>query len=135
MDHIIRRQLLELTLDGSQPPFNLQNRLRDEYYHTLLPILEEWFDRLAGEEEVLYIDTLVLDLGIFSSKEFHDEELKRRLTKQLQSPETTISLHVADGHTPPTQRRSTGHNACRQWLWYMEKGYLPWNLLRPDKEW
>ena len=135
MDHIIRRQLLELTLDGSQPPFNLQNRLRDEYYHTLLPILEEWFDRLAGEEEVLYIDTLVLDLGLFGIKDFNDEELKRRLSKQLQSPDTTISLHTTNGHNPSTQRRSISHNALEQWLWYMEKGYLPWNLLHPDKEW
>ena len=135
MDHIIRRQLLELNLDKFQTPFNLQNRLRDEYYHTLLPILEEWFDQLAGEEEVLHIDTLVLDLGIFSSREFNEEELRRRLTKQLHSPDTTITLHATNGHNPPTQRRSTSHHAYEQWLWYMEKGYLPWNLLRPDKEW
>jgi hypothetical protein len=135
MDHIIRRQLLELTLDGSQPPFNLQNRLGEEYYHTLLPILEEWFDRLAGEEEVLHIDTLILDLGLFSSKDFNDEELRRRLTKKLHSPDTTITLHTTNGQNPPARRRSTRHNACEQWLWYMEKGYLPWNLLRPDKEW
>ena len=135
MDHIIRRQLLELTLDKFQTPFNLQNRLRDEYYHTLLPILEEWFDQLTGEEEVLHIDTLVLDLGIFSSREFNEEELRLRLAKQLHSPDTTITLHTTNGQTPPTQRRSASHHAYEQWLWYMEKGYLPWNLLRPDKEW
>ena len=135
MDHIIRRQLLELTLDGSHPPFNLQNRLREEYYHTLLPILEEWFDRLAGEEEVLHIDTLTLDLGHFSIKDLNDEELRQRLTQKLHSPETTIALHTTNGHSPSTQRSTTRHNACQQWLSYMEKGYLPWNLLHPDKEW
>src|ERR1700710_768185 len=97
MDHIIRRQLLELTLDGSHPPFNLQNRLKDGYYHTLLPVLEEWFDQLAGKEEVLHIDTLVLDLGRFSPNDFNEEELKLRLARKLDSPDTTITLHTTNG--------------------------------------
>lgn len=33
------------------------------------------------------------------------------------------------------QRHSAGHNAFHQWLFYMEKGYLPWNRLQIDPAW
>ncbi|WP_431214067.1 contractile injection system tape measure protein [Puia sp. P3] len=144
MDHIIRRQLLELTLDGRQPPFDLQNRLSDQYYQTLLPVLEKWFDQLAGDEEVLFIDRLVLDLGEFSRRDFDDRLLKQRLIEQLSSPDITRTIGVealsaGQGSAPAggggVQRRSARHNAFEQWIWYMEKGYLPWSLLRVTPEW
>ena len=173
MDHIIRRQLLELTLDGQQPPFDLQNRLSDQYYQTLLPVLEKWFDQLAGEDEVLFIDRLVLDLGVFSRRDFDDRLLKQRLIEKLSSPDFARTMGVeglsdndeanresaravnggsaaaasaAAAATAATgagqkanrgniQRRSARHNAFEQWIWYMEKGYLPWSLLRINQEW
>jgi len=159
MDHIIRRQLLELTLDGQQPPFDLQNRLSDQYYQTLLPVLEKWFDQLAGEDEVLFIDRLVLDLGTFSRRDFDNRLLKQRLIEKLSSPDFARTMGVeglageegqetvrtATGSSATdagrkanrgnVQRRSARHNAFEQWIWYMEKGYLPWSLLRVNQEW
>lgn len=159
MDHIIRRQLLELTLDGQQPPFDLQNRLSDQYYQTLLPVLEKWFDQLVGEDEVLFIDRLVLDLGTFSRRDFDDRLLKQRLIEKLSSPDFARTMGVAGlsgeagqenvraaagssatdagrkTNRGNVQRRSARHNAFEQWIWYMEKGYLPWSLLRVNQEW
>ena len=156
MDHIIRRQLLELTLDGHQPPFDLQNRLSDQYYQSLLPVLEKWFDQLAGEDEVMFIDRLVLDLGEFSRRDFDDRLLKQRLIEKLSSPDITRTVGGADGGRETAaggsgraasgarsrgakgggvQRLSTRHNAFEQWISYMEKGYLPWSLLRVTPEW
>ncbi|MBS1603767.1 MAG: hypothetical protein JST42_13955 [Bacteroidetes bacterium] len=159
MDHIIRRQFLELTLDGQQPPFDLQNRLSDQYYQSLLPVLEKWFDQLAGEDEVLFIDRLVLDLGVFSRRDFDDRLLKQRLIEKLSAPDLTGAMGVeglsaetdresssADAGSPAAdggrkssriniRRRSTRHNAFEQWIWYMEKGYLPWSILRVTQAW
>ncbi|MBS1663831.1 MAG: hypothetical protein JST68_22490 [Bacteroidetes bacterium] len=131
MNHTIRRQLLELNLDGKQPPFDLQNRLNDDYYHTLLPILEKWFDDNSTEDETLYIDHLVIDLGAFRSRDFNDQELKDRLIDKLKTIDITHSSNTQSAAI----RRSARHNAHSQWLFYMEKGYLPWNLLRITKEW
>jgi len=133
MDHIIRRQLLELTIDSQQEPFDLQNRLNDHFYLVLLPILEKWFDHLSGEEEIIHIDQLVLDLGVFSKKEFNEQTLKERLTQKLQTLDILHSTGTNSTHTP--QHRTTRQNAFEQWVWYMEKGYLPWQLLRINKEW
>jgi hypothetical protein len=33
------------------------------------------------------------------------------------------------------QRRTLEENACRQWLYYMEYGILPWSVLTTDTEW
>jgi hypothetical protein len=139
MQHIIRKQQLELFLDGHQPPFHLQNRLNGLFYDALLPMLEDWFNQLTDEEEVLYIDRLVLDLGAFSAREFNEQTLKERLAKKLKTPETIQTTQPTNtpntAPTKDTHRRTTRQNAFEQWIGYMEKGYLPWNLLRTSKEW
>jgi hypothetical protein len=142
MDHIIRKQLLELTLDGQQHPFDLQNRLNDHYYHALLPLLEKWFDRLSGEEEVVCIDRLEIDLGVFNGREFTEQNLVERLSRELDRPGvagTADAQLIRSGGVAaadiPIQRRSVQQNAFEQWLWYMEKGFLPWSLRHPSNAW
>lgn len=133
MQHVIKKQILSLGLSGTTDAFRIQQVMSDHYHRDVLHWLELVFDELSTEEEVIEVDRLEIDLGMFSEKEFCAytwdetilnkirEQLAQKLAKQAKS-ETSI-------------RAGKSMSVCRQWLFYMQYGYLPWNASNPDTSW
>lgn len=120
--HIIGRQSFFLKLPGRENAYALQQRVGRLFWERLAPALEQLFDRLAGPEELIEIDRLEIDIGPVNLDRLGDElenkiiaALEEALRKQLRQPAPgTIQRHVRLG-------------TFDQWLFYLEKGYLPWN--------
>ncbi|SFW12349.1 contractile injection system tape measure protein [Chitinophaga sancti] len=131
--HMIRRQVLTLKLPKSAPAFEWQHEMSRYFHHHLVPLLEKACNELCEEGEVIHLDTVTIDLGILRMKDLKagkGEELiypllLEQLRKQI-SPALRISATAGN-----TIRLSVG----RQWLFYMQKGYLPWNTLKTDQAW
>ena len=131
--HIIRKQVLELKINSSEGAFHLQQQAGNYYHHQLLPALEKIFDELCRPEETIQLDKLEINLGIMKIKNmdaavWNDEIyrfLKMQITEQLKnSDQKKIITTVA-----------TKENASRQWLFYMQHGYLNWNTIAPGEKW
>lgn len=136
MKHLIRKQVINLQLDASQDHFFIQQQARDYYYKHVAPAMEKLFDELCQEDEIIGIERFEIDLGNLGWKDerFTLDEvsiypiLKQSFIKTL--------LEFTTGAKPGVViRRSPEENACLQWLYYMEKGRLPWQVQTIDERW
>lgn len=135
MQHIIKKQIIQLRLNSQQDAFRIQNRISEHYRHDLLPVMETLFDESAAADETLYIDCLEIDLGVLTEKEigrpkWNDETLAL-LTNQLREK---LKQH-STGIKKTSEHQSASIGFGRQWLFYMQRGYLPWNVLETGTGW
>lgn len=132
-NHLIRKQVLDLKVSNRLDAFQVQQKARHFYYSKIIPALEKIFDELCGDEETIQLNTLILDMGELDEKNIEkliwtDKSyvlLKTQISKQLL---ITFSNKSA-------VRISQKVNAARQWLFYMQHGYLNWNIVTINEKW
>ncbi len=132
-NHLIRKQVLDLKVSKRLDAFQVQHKARHFYYSKIIPALEKIFDELCGEEETIQLNTLILDMGELDEKNIEkliwtDKSyglLKTQISKQLLITPTGKSA----------VRISQKENAARQWLFYMQRGYLNWNTIDTNEKW
>lgn len=137
MKHLIRKQVITLQLDAGQNTFLIQQQARDFYYRQIAPALEKIFDELSSENEIVHIEKLEIDLGDLGwtndnftiDKDSVYRILKQSFDKTFSSSANGFDSHVVVSHRTPEE------NACLQWLYYLEKGVLPWNIQTTDAKW
>jgi hypothetical protein len=133
MRHIIHKQVLQLAIGPGLEAFAVQHAASRFLQDVLTPVLERVFDELAGEEEVICIDRLVLDLGLFGEWQLSRGAMDRELYELLKG---AIQRALADeGGAAAVQRMSRQASVLAQWWYYMEKGRLPWNADIVDEDW
>lgn len=133
MQHLVKKQVIDITCSKRTDAFRMQQLLSNHYWQDVLPILATVFNELSDEGKVIQIDQLEIDLGLISEKEMNEtrwnDEILSRIKKQLYGKlggKEKDKLIVAE-----VARMSI----FRQWIFYMQKGYLPWNVLRIDDAW
>jgi hypothetical protein len=129
MGHIIKKQVIEIGVQEKTNIFSLQQQLSDHYHQQVLPLIEGLFDKLAPGNETLMLDNVHVDMGFFTIKEIESgawlSEFGPRLNQEINS------ILEKD----PARRLPQRLNFCRQWLYYMEHGYLPWNATETGDDW
>jgi len=133
MQHIIQKQVIELKLRKSRDAFRMQHLISEHYRNEIMHLLENVFDSYCSEEEVLVLDRLEIDFGTISEADLEkarwDNEIltnfKANLLEQLEQ--------ILKNKTSLKQARAG--NICRQWIFYMQHGYLSWNTLVTDEQW
>jgi hypothetical protein len=134
MQHIIKKQVIELEIDKRLDAFDIQQQVSDWYWHHFLSLLETELNKLSAPDEVQTIDRLEIDLGVINITQLQKTQLNKvvlpAISKQVQeyitSEQRTTSI---------THKRSRTQHSFTQWLHYMQKGYLPWNVLHITDEW
>ncbi len=133
MQHVIKKQVLDVTLSKKAEAFRVQQKLSRHFRQDVVPLLEKAFDALSPAGEVIHIDRLVIDLGVLSYRELDENKssdvILSKITDQLH-----LGMEQADGKKS-ISRSAEAYNACRQWLFYMQHGYLPWNLVSVSDSW
>ncbi len=131
MQHIIKKQVIELSIDKRLDAFAIQQQVSDWYWHHFLSLLEVELNKLSTPAEVQYIDRLEIDLGAIDVQQLQKTQLHK-----IALPVVTnkIQEHINVQHAT-TSKRSGPQHAFTQWLHYMQNGYLPWNVLRISEEW
>ncbi|HMH32925.1 MAG TPA: contractile injection system tape measure protein, partial [Puia sp.] len=136
MKHLVRKQVIEVSLDAGQDAFSIQQQIRDYYDHQIMPVLEKVFDELSTDGEIIEMDKLEIDLGDLGWKNNRfilDTDSIHRIVKQS-FLNAFSSRHRAHPDTI-VLHRTPEENACRQWLYYMEWGILPWAIQSTDTKW
>lgn len=132
MQHIIKKQVIELRIDKSLDAFDIQQQVSDWYWHRFLSLLEVELNKLSSPGEVIYIDRLEIDLGTINWQQLQKTQLHNialpAISKQIQE-------HLNTGQHTKAIKRSGPQHAFDQWLQYMQKGFLPWNVLQVTETW
>lgn len=133
MQHLIKKQVIELNLLKEADAFKMQQAVSGHYRQNILPLLEQVFDELSNEEEIIRIDRMDIDLGWFSEEDIFKNTWDRTLILKIKEQlHEKVATKLKD---KTTSREAKALNACRQWLFYMQKGYLPWNSLETNETW
>lgn len=125
--HIIRRQVLEVAVSGTESDgFALQRRLPELCEDGLTPALEQVFERSAPADEHWTIERLEVDAGSFSVDTIERdlvEALTRALEKLLRERALPGTPGVSDG---PVRRRTPAQSVREAFVYFLRTGSLPW---------
>ncbi|MCB0594925.1 MAG: hypothetical protein H6557_34395 [Lewinellaceae bacterium] len=119
--HIIGKQFLHLSFPNREDSFERQQEISKIYWQKLVVKLEELFDRLVGEDELVRLQKLEINLGRIDWADFEEEFLKRVLAEL--ELEITRQLIAA---SPQVQRLSARENLFQHWMSFLEKGVFNW---------
>jgi hypothetical protein len=133
MPHLIKKQIIELTLERGMNHFHIQQQVSDQYWNKILPLLGTAFDAISHGDDLIEIDQLELDLGVVSEKEIEKESWSHEIKMKIQEKIAAITDPASSQYAIRSRDRRLG--IFGQWLFYMEHGYLPWNALKPDAHW
>jgi len=146
--HIIRKLIIEIGLPTREEAFDIQTKFTNEYKQLILKIIEEIFDRLVGEEEVMQIDKLEIDLGEISTGQMNFEipqkvkvEMEEALAKLVYEVRNTpggtadVRVTTSGGDTISVQaniQRQSKSNFDKL-IHFLEFGVFPWSEDQPEK--
>ncbi|MDH7460658.1 contractile injection system tape measure protein [Chitinophagaceae bacterium 26-R-25] len=133
MRHVIKKQIIDIRTSNRQNAFRLQHLMSAHYYNEIVEALEEVFDKCCGEDETIAIDLLEVDFGTVSE---NDLEKTRWDELFLARFKTTLleRIKVFSANKSFTAQTAT-FSAYKQWLFYIQHGYLNWNATAIDKTW
>lgn len=133
MQHIIKKQVIDLSINKKLDAFHIQQLVSNYYHNRIINVLQEAFDNAGSEDETISIDRLELDLGIITIKDIEkgnwDQLVIERITEQL------INVKYSQSSEHLAKRRSTTLSISEHWIFYMQHGYLPWNVLQIKEDW
>lgn len=134
MKHVILRQTIEILTENATDAFILQQRLSDLYHADILPTLSDVFDTCSDDEATLCVDQMIIDLGSITEQDLdHPENIVSLLIKV--SKQVSEQLRHGVWRKTPGAIVSTNMHAFDHWLFYMEHGYLKWNVVSMDDTW
>ena len=133
MQHIIKKQVISLAINKKSGVFRMQQAMSAHYRNKVLPVLENVFNELSHDDEMIHIDHLEINLGEVSEDEINRDDWGEDIRSTIKE-----QLYAQIGQA--RERKQIGHEAkaigiCRQWLFYMQNGYLPWNTLQVNEAW
>lgn len=86
-NHVIHRQVLDLQISPKEKAFAIRQQLQDDYFGDVMSMLDTVLSDVAGDDEVLIIDKLEIDLGRLIVNEFGSnfrEKLEQALREKLE---------------------------------------------------
>jgi len=128
LQHIIRKQVIELSVDRSLDAQAIQQDFIRAYWDTIVPALEKTLDACSNEREYILLDRVELYLGEVNAASLERSGLKEELILRLVSL-LKDRINTAMSRPEISAARSPVLHKVAQWLYYMEHGHLPWNLL------
>lgn len=141
--HVIRRQTLELSLGDRVEAPHLQAEVLAILNGSALDAMEAVFSRQVGQDEILRIGRLELDLGSIDPANL-ESKLCQRLEDRLDQALARASLHAHDSPTSWSQMESRGaqdespvrdkvhRSDLAALLYFLRTGLLPWWRADPN---
>ncbi|MGL5891643.1 MAG: contractile injection system tape measure protein, partial [Bacteroidia bacterium] len=140
-NHLIRRFELELHVSDKESGRMIQDEILLDHKQQLLNEISEKLDKLVGSDEYLTIDSVVIDAGYISLRNFAEQlsqqlaaalemQLRKLIETARQQPGKAVSLYESDvaGNTVQiTVQLKTATYSRQQLLWQLLiNGVLPW---------
>ena len=130
MKHIIRKQVIELIMSRQLDAFHIQQQMSRLNENSILPALDKLFTELSNEGQTISLNKLEIDLGIIHPTELEKSNLGQPFIEIL-IEKVREKIKQAYVDQAIVEVMETEHRA-RQWFFFLEKGYLPWNGIQMD---
>ncbi|MDO6818884.1 contractile injection system tape measure protein [Zobellia sp. 1_MG-2023] len=139
-NHLIGKQVLELNISTSKNAYAIQQRVSDLVWKAFLPEICALFDTLVGEEEVLQLDSIVIDLGEVDIKEANIPTVLDAMTQLLEKECSNSIAEIRGREFEDAKPQAKGQLPLRQhyfqlWLHWLEFGTLPSYANVPKENW
>lgn len=130
--------------DSKRPGFEWEQSVANHHRTIIAPGIEECFDALPPSDEHLVIDSIEIDLGVFTQESFVKEgreRLVQMLSERLQecrrkaiAQETLVtkqsasesSAGISPADVPPERVLNTATADAEALLYFLSEGRLPW---------
>lgn len=131
---------MELSIGASENTYALNQGLSEMVWEELTPKLSDLFDQFAGEDEVLGLDKVELELGEIDLKSGNYDIIINQIIQEL---EAELQKHKFDNILRTGQesnRKVLSRQSIRVynfelWLYWLENGILPSYVMRPENNW
>ena len=140
--HLIARQVIQIEVNTSEDTYALQQKLSEMVWKNLAPELSDLFDRYAGEDEVLQLDKVEIDLGKINLKGLDDDTITREILHLLEAElkqHTLKTISKNSRNLKGFEKLNAGQSITNYmfwlWLFWLEKGVLPAYALKPENDW
>ena len=133
MQHIIKKQVIDLSLDKGLDAFRIQQRVSDYYFAKIVPLLQEAFDAASADEETISIDNLEIDLGTITVEEIEKGNWEEKVFKNIIEQLIPVMHGISSG--VKVKKKTKALSISGQWIFYMQHGYLPWNVFQINQDW
>ena len=133
MRHIVRKQILEFSLNEKRDAFRIQQQVSEFNSKVILPMLEKAMNELSFEDEVIQLDKIELDLGILQLGEIQNAVAGNNLYEAILAGIKEAILTPASQNGSAVTRKSL--RAAKEWLFYMKNGYFDWNMIEINEDW
>lgn len=133
MQHIVKKQIIDLTLNRKMDAFAIQHLVSERYWQEIVPVLQKALDSMSTEEEILHVDKLEIDLGMVSLRDIENGRWNAEVYNKIS--ERLILLNASPSTEKKVRKQSGALSIAEQWIFYMKHGYLPWNILETAEEW
>lgn len=128
--HIIKKQILDLTLDSPAGSFSFQSQVGSFYKREILPLIDEYCNAVAGGDVVIRIDRLEIDLGKIAKPDFN-RQFKQKFAQLLPGKLTEAIRRSANpdfcaGETGRQDLITTADRDFAVLEFFSHEGSLPW---------
>lgn len=129
--HIIGKQFFSVNYGGKKgAAMAVQRDISQLYREQILPRMDALFSRFAGDDSLIRIDRLEIDLGAFH-KEKLETQLGERLLRALEETlRHQIRQHFDAEEKSEVEIIDSPQRTEEVLLFFLEKGYMPWNALK-----
>jgi len=128
MRHLIQKQQFVLELEPGMDAFLFQHAASRYYRERLMPLLERIFNELTGEDEVIQLDHITIDLGVIGASQLQNGEVDSSFYELIKTEVARAIEKAVTRH--PAARTGMRESVLTRWWYYMEHGRLPWNADR-----
>lgn len=121
--HIIKKQVLEITIDGREKAGQAQEKFKQLFQEHLLPAISAVFDQISPDGELHRIDRLEIDLGEVDLSVAGDqipEHFKVLFQHALEEKIAKIKPH------PQATQSADPGTRIEVLLHFLDTGHLPW---------
>ena len=122
MNHIIKRQIIELTVQDPASARALQDQVSHIYRQRIVPLIDRYCTALGAPDRLYRIDSLELNLGTLDTENFEEQfvaQVERTLQKALRE-QITSQENEKEEDSPKTR------SALELFVFFVQMGSLPW---------
>ena len=123
-NHIIQKQIIEVTFPSGKNANALQDRIRNIYYEKIIPFLDTLFSGFIKDDIIIRLDKLDIDLG-----HINEDDLEKQLTEKIivavrHQLESSLQFDVKDSRN--VQLIPGGQSVINGFLYFLSQGHFPW---------
>ncbi len=123
--HVIKRQVIELSIPGNAQAHELQNEVSRIYRRKIIPLIDQFCSELSAPDRLHRIDSLEIDLGAVDANRLESDlllSLNDALPKALQAQIAAQEKPDNASQTPQAKLQSQ----LELLYFFLRTGALPW---------